>query len=113
MFIPDLYARLKGVMTVDFIEPAIRYGTREQETDRHGVPMWRITCIYKEEGRKSETVAIKVPAPEMPPVLVGAVFSPKTLYKCFPYVRGERIGYALRVQVKDLPIDKEDKSNDA
>ena len=102
---PRLEATLCGRLFAETVEPTPVYeeGRRvpgEQAENGDGVPLWTISCLYREEGSRPEIVSVKMASETAPKITEGAEL--KLPLIAVPYVSGNFIRYSFTVDAERI-----------
>lgn len=62
----DINAFLSKVVGPVGFDPVVDYDTGEHRRNNDGVPRWKLTVLYQDQGRKKELVEIGFAAPQPP-----------------------------------------------
>lgn len=102
---PKLEATLEGKLFAETVEPTPVYedGRRlpdEQAVNADGVPLWTVSCLYREDGARPEIVNIKIASDSEPKFTEGGEV--KLPLIAIPYINGNYIRYSFSVDTERM-----------
>lgn len=102
---PRLEATLCGRLFAETVEPTPVYeeGRRvpgAQAENEDGVPLWTISCLYREEGSRPEIVSVKMASESEPKITEGGEL--KLPLVAVPYINGNFIRYSFTVDAEKI-----------
>ena len=102
---PKLEATLKGRLFAETVDPTPVYENGKRVPDAQaesedGVPLWTISCLYREEGSRPEIVSVKMASESEPKISEGGEL--KLPLIAVPYINGNFIRYSFTVDAEKL-----------
>ena len=101
MFIGEATVKLPADLTVQYVEPHMKFKSdpQVQERNDNGVPLWDVYCVYLEPGRRPEIVKVRAAFADDPVSFLktGTTIPKGMTMPATPWVKGNRVAWTFKI----------------